>query len=494
MCSDEICRAHSLLTSMAIRLAECMGFHRDPSEFGFSPLECQVRRLIWYQICYLDLKTSEVQGPRPYIHHDGYTTQIPTPAITSTWNDMVFSMIRFECQEMQRKCLVLRTRVDQKKISLTKAIAKIEAFRVRMDAKYGPLLDTATPSPMQKMARQVMKLFTNLLYLISLHRYMNSVTYRVPDRLRQIVLSKGTEALEAAMELEVSDDLKQWSWYSSAYQQYHSAFLLLVEVFTFPLRREANRIWRCLDFIFADVLRDMPALDTNRKASTPQDLITQRDVKARFLLTMICDNMRAYQKSRGLKDPSHFQDSMIILTPQKHGDTSDPRMPLNYAHGEPDTRDPPQQHPSISQNPQFPHQMTTESENIPSFYIENTGAEAFHIPQNLGNTRREWTSSYDHLPSLPQNYESQFNGATDTMYPQTLHPDYLAPSSGWTSNERSTYSDDGEIQSEVAAIDPQMLEIDWVSSFIPNTFKLLRGGILIEYEESLGHYFPTWEQ
>jgi hypothetical protein len=407
---------------------------------------------------------------------------------------MVFSMIRFECQEMQRKCLVLRTRVDQKKISLTKAIAKIEAFRVRMDAKYGPLLDTATPSPMQKMARQVMKLFTNLLYLISLHRYMNSVTYRVPDRLRQIVLSKGTEALEAAMELEVSDDLKQWSWYSSAYQQYHSAFLLLVEVFTFPLRREANRIWRCLDFIFADVLRDMPALDTNRKASTPQDLITQRDVKARFLLTMICDNMRAYQKSRGLKDPSHFQDSMIILTPQKHGDTSDPRMPLNYAHGEPDTRDPPQQHPSISQNLQFPHQMTTESENIPSFYIENTGAEAFHIPQNLGNTRREWTSSYDHLPSLPQNYESQFNGATDTMYSQTLHPDYLAPSSGWTSNERSTYSDDGEIQSEVAAIDPQMLEIDWVSSFIPNTFKLLRGGILIEYEESLGHYFPTWEQ
>lgn len=491
MCADEIRRAHSLLTSMAIRLAECMGLHRDPSEYGFSPIECQVRRLIWYQICYLDLKTSEIQGPRPYIHHDGYTTQIPTPTTTSTWNDMVFSMIRFECQEMQRKCLVLRSRVDQKKISLTKAIAKIEAFRVSMDAKYGPFIDAATPSPMQRMARQVMKLFTNLLYLISLHRYMNSVTYRVPDRLRQIVLSKGTDALEAAMELEVSDDLKQWSWYSSAYQQYHVAFLLLVEVFTFPLRREANRIWRCLDFIFADVLRDIPALDTNMKASTPQDLIAHRDVKARFLLTMICENMRVYHKSRGLKNPSHFQDSMIILTPQKDGDTSDPRMPLNYAHGEPETGDLAQHHPYISHNSQIPQQMATQSEDIPAFYIENTA----DLPQSLGNAAREWSSSYENLPSLPQNYESQpdqLDGEAD-MFSQSLHSHYLAPN--WTPNESSTQSDYGEIQRGVAGIEPQMLEIDWVSPLITNLFKITKSPILMNYYEGpLGHHFPTGKQ
>jgi hypothetical protein len=319
------------------------------------------------------------------------------------------------------------------------------------------------------------------------------VTYRVPDRLRQIVLCKGTDALEAAMELEVSDDLKQWSWYSSAYQQYHAAFLLLVEVFTFPLRREANRIWRCLDFIFADVLRDIPALDTNIKASTPQDLIAHRDVKARFLLTMICDNMRVYQKSRGLKNPSHFQDSMIILTPQKHGDTSDPRMPLNYAHGEPETGDLAQHHSYISHSSPFPQQTTTDSETIPAFYIENTGTA--DIPQSLGNAAREWSSSYENLPSLPQNYESQldqFDGGAD-IFSQSLHSHYLAPN--WTPNESSTQSDYGEMQRGVAGLEPQMLEIDWVSPLFTNLFKITKSLILINYYEGpLGHHFPTGKQ
>jgi hypothetical protein len=83
MCVDEIPRAHTVLTSMAIRIAECMGLHRDPTEYGFAPIECHVRRLIWYKICYLDLKTSEVQGPRPYISYDGYATQLPIDDTTS---------------------------------------------------------------------------------------------------------------------------------------------------------------------------------------------------------------------------------------------------------------------------------------------------------------------------------------------------------------------------------------------------------------------------
>jgi hypothetical protein len=59
------------------------------------------------------------------------------------------------------------------------------------------------------MAHHILKLFTNLLYLIILQRYINSVTQKVPDRLRQIVLSKGTDTLETAVKLESAIDLKQ---------------------------------------------------------------------------------------------------------------------------------------------------------------------------------------------------------------------------------------------------------------------------------------------
>ncbi|CAI7621132.1 unnamed protein product [Penicillium pancosmium] len=295
---------------MAIRIAECMGLHRDPTEHGFSSAECYARRLVWYQICYLDLKTSEVQGPRPYISSDGYTTQLPidvslaqSPNSSPVWNDEIFSSIRFECQEMQRECLDLCNRVDRKRIS-----------------------------SMQRMAYLVMQRFISLLYVKMLHRYINSVTYRIPDRLRQIVLTKGTEALEAAEELESAEDLRQWAWYSGAYHQYHTAFLLLVEVFTYPMRREASRLWRCFDFIFAESLSNVPPLQKNHP--TLQDIIAHRDIISRYLLTMVCERMQEYRKAKGLKDPVQFKDSMIVLTPQKEGDSSDPWMPLNFAHGE----------------------------------------------------------------------------------------------------------------------------------------------------------------
>ncbi|KAJ5534084.1 hypothetical protein N7527_000338 [Penicillium freii] len=344
ICLNGISRSHSVLTGMLIRLAECMGLHRDPTEFGFSPTECHTRRLIWYQVCYLDLKTSSIQGPRPFIHRDGYTTQLPldvTSLQVSTgkpqaWNDLIFSMIRFECQEMARQNIALRNGLDQKKLSLTKVLSKIEAFRIEMDAKYGPYFNVSSPSPMQKMARLVLKLFTSLLYINILNRYMMSVAYRIPDRLRQIVLTKGTDALEAAVELESAKDLRKWAWYSSSWQEYHTAFLLLLEVFFFPMRRESSRVWCCLDFIFADVISTLPPpLEQKGTTQSIQEIVAQRDMKARYLLMLIVEHMRAYQKAKGIKTPVRFKDSMIILPPQKDGDDSDPRMPLNYAHGEP---------------------------------------------------------------------------------------------------------------------------------------------------------------
>lgn len=477
MCVDEISRAHTVLTGMAIRIAECMGLHRDPTEYGFSPIECHVRRLVWYQICYLDLKTSEIQGPRPYISHDGYTTQLPidvstarspqSPSSPATWNDLIFSSIRFECQEMQRECLVMRNRVDRKKLSLTKAVSKIEEFRLSMDAKYGSYLNTATPGPVQRMAHLVMKLFTGHLYLIMLHRHLNSVTYRIPDRLRQIVLTKGTDALEAAVELESADDLKQWAWYFGAYHQYHTAFLLLVEVFTYPMRREANRLWHCFDFIFGEALANVPPLQTNNP--TLQDIIAHRDIKARYLLTMVCVRMQEYRKAKGLKDPVRFNDSMIILTPQKDGDSSDPRMPLNFAHGEPIPQ--PESH---TQSAPVNVAVSTEDMHtgtalLPPILTIESDFVPTEFPSVIDNTASAWASSSESFSPWVQYGESDPDGDN---YPrlQPTYPQSYAASATTESLSTSQY----DVRPGMAEIDAQMLEIDWVSDISLFPVALLR--------------------
>lgn len=80
------------------------------------------------------------------------------------------------------------------------------------------------------------------LHIMVLHRYHNSVVAPMPDRLRNIMLASGTTTIETAVALETMPELRPWSWYGGAYQQYHTAFLLLMEIYVYPQRKEADRI------------------------------------------------------------------------------------------------------------------------------------------------------------------------------------------------------------------------------------------------------------
>lgn len=470
-----------------------MGYHRDPTEYGFSTTECQVRRLIWYQICYLDWRTSEVQGPRPFVQPNGYSTKLPleigslssqfsspasNPEKGPRWSDMLFSVIRFECQEMHRTCLVIRKKVDLKRLSITAAISKVERFSKDMHDKYNSVLNTTPQQPLQHAARVTMNLFISLLYLTLLHRYMNSVTYRVPDRLRQIVLIKGAEALEAAVELETAKDLQPWAWYTSAYQSYHMALLLLFEVFTFPLRKEADRIWRCLDFVFAEPLGHLTDLPTLGNPPKYHELIAYRDVKGRYLLGLIVKRMNDYRDVRKLRSPVTLTDRMILITPQKVGDDSDPSLPLNIAH------DPSSQSQSIEtqvQEPMPPVRDAIEGENYASnedllSLPSHSSHLGDHTTSHCGITT-PWLSSNPSPCQIPPTSIPQYDyhsGIPYTQHTMTEPPDFshnqiMSHMDAQAYSENSPYPPQGNF-SDMGY--QEELEIDWVrlSSIVKKTF------------------------
>ncbi|KAI4250965.1 MAG: hypothetical protein L6R42_008554 [Xanthoria sp. 1 TBL-2021] len=297
LCRGEISRSHSALVGTALRIAECMGLHRDGTEYGFGPVETHVRRLIWYHICFLDIRTCEAQGPRPHIRSDEFDTQFPLnvddeelealdPPTTSAsrWTDMTLTLIRMEANEMCRIVWVDRQRLEKKKISLTSVLGKIENFRKIMKDKYLRFINDNIP--IQHLGRQICEIVTLRMHIMVLHRYHNSVSYQIPDRLRQIIISSGTEIMERAISLETSPALSPWAWYSSAIQQYHTALLLLMEIFAFPNRKEADRIWRCLDYVF-EIPSNIP-----------------KDQRGRWVMTEIRDKMGIYIASRKVMAPS----------------------------------------------------------------------------------------------------------------------------------------------------------------------------------------------
>lgn len=157
------------------------GLHKDGTAYGFGPVETHVRRLIWYQICFLDIRTCEAQGPRPYIRADEFDTQLPLnvdddeledpdppTAPASRWTDMTLSLIRMEGNEMFRVVWVDRPRLEKRKISLTAVLGKIENFRKTIKDKYLCFIDDNIP--VQHLGRQVCEIMYLRMHIMVLFR------------------------------------------------------------------------------------------------------------------------------------------------------------------------------------------------------------------------------------------------------------------------------------------------------------------------------------
>jgi hypothetical protein len=274
-----------------------MGLHRDGTHLGLDPLETHVRRLIWYQLCFLDIRTCEAQGPQPSIRQEDFDTLLPLsmndeavhpvgPPPTSQdghWTEMTFSLIRFECHEMQRKLFVARERLQRGIIDLNSIMRDIRSFEEYMAHKYDHLIDERVP--LQKCAALVKSFMMTRFYVMILHRYNGSVEKPMPERLQKTLLDMATLNQEIGVALDSDPDIASWEWYTGAYNQYQTTFLLITHLLVFPDDEHADRIWKCADFVF----------DT--------DPDTNREQKCWELMTTLQRKSAAYHMLRETKAP-----------------------------------------------------------------------------------------------------------------------------------------------------------------------------------------------
>jgi hypothetical protein len=251
-----------------------MGLHRDPINYSSSPVEIQVRRLVWYQICFLDLRTCEATGPRPQIRHDDYDTQFPLNIDDADleraehgdskndvsqdrpyFTDMTITRMRFECYEMHRLLRSERPKLEQKrpdgtrKVTLVTLLSRVQSFKAAMEKMYLPMMKRNVP--LHALASEIYGILSDRMYISLLQKYLSSDHTKLPSRLRQLVMSASVRVLERSMVIEQQPALSKWSWYIGAFLQYHQALLLLNELYTGHNEPDVEaRIWRCLDFVF----------------------------------------------------------------------------------------------------------------------------------------------------------------------------------------------------------------------------------------------------
>ena len=236
---------------------------------SLTPLQRHVRSLLWYQICFLDFKTAEAQGPHPSIRSDDFDIALPlnvdddvfefgssswqqNPTSRNGWTDVTLSLIRYECNEIHRLIFRGRIEMDRKHITLHDLRARVEAKKRQIQSKYLQYLDANVP--IQRYAGLVATLLMSRCDSMLLYRHLPQTSLQPrsesENRLRDVLLTAALTTLEIGATLDTLPSLAPWAWYSTTYQQYHAVLLLLTELYRTPDLPRKERMATIIDHIF----------------------------------------------------------------------------------------------------------------------------------------------------------------------------------------------------------------------------------------------------
>ncbi len=183
MCRGEVSRSSSIFVGALIRNAQIAGFDEDHSGAPMNLLGSQSRRLLWCQLCFLDLRTAEAQGPRPTIQSTSASTPLPwnandwelnarcpAPASETGWTDSTFSLIRYECYKVHRQILRHQEEIGAGREALSYVSYTVDESKRRIEEVYLQNLDEEVP--VQRCAKLVGKLLLARFDLMLLHGHL----------------------------------------------------------------------------------------------------------------------------------------------------------------------------------------------------------------------------------------------------------------------------------------------------------------------------------
>ena len=171
------------LISALIQLAKRAHLHLQPQGPLISPVERQIRRLLWHQICFLDLRTAEIFGSQSMIRDNALDTPLPLNVddealgtshdqspLTSRWTDATFTLLRYECYLVHRLILEKTKEVENNVTNIDSIRRLVDRKKAAIEEKYLNHLDETIP--IQQYAKVVGRLLTSLFNTMLLPRQL----------------------------------------------------------------------------------------------------------------------------------------------------------------------------------------------------------------------------------------------------------------------------------------------------------------------------------
>lgn len=153
-------RSAWLLTGVLARVAVSTNFHHDGSNSAnITPFEIEMRRRLWWQICFIDSRSEDVQVSEYKISEGMFDTEIPAneddanlspgmsnpPVLAERWTDMTFFLIRCEVWKLSRRLQSVTTTSNASPPDIDERLELLQQSQARIEKSYLKHLDPNQP-------------------------------------------------------------------------------------------------------------------------------------------------------------------------------------------------------------------------------------------------------------------------------------------------------------------------------------------------------------
>ncbi|CAN8097892.1 unnamed protein product [Discula destructiva] len=246
-----------MMTGLATRMAQSLGLHRDGSHFPqLAPYEVEIRKRVWWTLCFLDVRSSEDQGMDYTILPGSFDTRFPLnvkdadispetrepPSERLGLTDMTMPIAIYNICDLTRRIMDndrAPTLEEQRRL-INELYGTVERgyLQYAKDSDGSAAWWMGVTAIRLTMAK--MTLFINFPVLFSQSGEEAAID------TRNILLVAAIEVAEWNHILNEEPTARQWRWIYQTYTHWHAIVILLIEIARRPLSPVVERAWLAL--------------------------------------------------------------------------------------------------------------------------------------------------------------------------------------------------------------------------------------------------------
>jgi hypothetical protein len=253
-------RSAWVLAGVLVRVTVSMKLHRDGSHFAnITPFEKEMRRRLWWQICFIDSRSEDMQVSKYKLSEGMFDTEIPAntddanldpgmskpPAVAERWTDMTVFLIRCEVWKLSRRLQSVTAASYALPPDIDERLELFQQSQARIEDTY---LKHLNPNqPLHSFVATITRLFLTKVDLI-LHTKQHSARATEPQPAdtskSDKVFMSSLSIIECTYALQNELGWSGWGWQIQGRQPpWHALHVVLGQLCTRRCGPISERAW-----------------------------------------------------------------------------------------------------------------------------------------------------------------------------------------------------------------------------------------------------------